>query len=75
MNRFARAPSITAPDWVERHRSDADQYQAMGIAGIFEPQDAVELIDGEIVRRSPVGGPHITVVILNSHRPAPRLSC
>jgi len=39
-----------------------DEYDAMGEAGIFHPEDRVELIEGVIVEMSPVGQLHIATV-------------
>ena len=40
-----------------------DEYHRMGDAGIFGPEERVELIDGEIFKMSPVGRRHILCVI------------
>jgi Uma2 family endonuclease len=46
------------------YRFTADDYQAMGRAGII-PEDArVELVDGEIIEMSPIGPRHASVVTL-----------
>ena len=44
---------------VSRRRFTADEYQAMGRAGILGEGDRVELIDGEVLAMSPIGPPHI----------------
>lgn len=44
---------------VQRRRFTADEYQAMGQAGILRREDHVELIDGEILTMSPIGLAHI----------------
>ncbi len=44
---------------VRRRRFTADEYQAMGRAGILREGDRVELIDGEVLAMSPIGPPHI----------------
>lgn len=41
-----------------RHRFTADEYQAMGRAGIIDEDARVELIDGEILEMSPIGPRH-----------------
>jgi Uma2 family endonuclease len=40
-----------------------DEYHRMGDAGIFGPEERVELIDGEVFEMSPVGDRHILCVI------------
>jgi Uma2 family endonuclease len=47
---------------VNRRRFTADEYQAMGQAGILRDDDRVELIDGEVVAMSPLGLRHLAVV-------------
>ena len=47
---------------VTRRRFTADEYQAMGRAGILRKDDRVELIDGEVLAMSPIGPPHIGAV-------------
>ena len=34
----------------------------MGAAGVFAPDERVELLDGHLIVLSPVGGPHLSVV-------------
>lgn len=43
---------------VNRRRFTAEEYQAMGRAGILGDDDRVELIDGEILTMSPIGDVH-----------------
>jgi Uma2 family endonuclease len=47
---------------VSRRRFTADEYLAMGDAGILRAEDRVELIDGDIVAMTPIGRRHVAVV-------------
>ena len=47
---------------VSRRRFTADEYLAMGDAGILRDDDRVELIDGDIVAMTPIGRRHVAVV-------------
>ena len=47
---------------VQRHRFDVEEYHRMAEAGILSEDDRVELIDGEIVEKSPIGSAHQAVV-------------
>jgi Uma2 family endonuclease len=47
---------------IERWRFTVEDYHRMAEAGILTEDDRVELIDGEIVRMSPIGDPHIASV-------------
>ncbi len=44
---------------LQRRLFTVDEYQRMGEAGIIHEDERVELIDGEILKLSPIGGPHI----------------
>jgi Uma2 family endonuclease len=43
---------------LQRYRFTVDEYHKMGKAGIFDEDDRVELIDGEIIEMSPINPPH-----------------
>jgi Uma2 family endonuclease len=47
---------------VERHHFNVDEYYRMGAAGIFSEDDRVELIEGEVIRMSPIGSRHAACV-------------
>lgn len=43
-------------------RFSNDDYQRLGEVGVIGEDERVELIDGEVIQMTPVGGPHQTVV-------------
>ncbi|MGB9180171.1 MAG: Uma2 family endonuclease [Pyrinomonadaceae bacterium] len=45
-----------------KHWITADEYERMGEAGIFHPDDRLELLEGEIYKMSPIGSPHAACV-------------
>jgi Uma2 family endonuclease len=47
---------------LERRYFNVDEYSRMSEAGIFSPDDRVELIEGEIVKMSPIGSLHAACV-------------
>lgn len=47
---------------VTRHRFTVEEYHKMGEVDIFGEDDRVELIDGEVVRMTPVGLRHVRCV-------------
>src|SRR5438093_10057024 len=47
-----------------RRRFTVDEYHKMGEAGILSEDDRVELLDGEIVKMSPINVPHAVCVDL-----------
>lgn len=59
--RDAAAPH--PPPWVARRRWDVTAYHRMAAAGILHEDDRVELIDGELIEMTPIGGPHIGAII------------
>jgi Uma2 family endonuclease len=46
------------------HQFTAEEYHRMATSGILTEDDRVELIDGEIVDMTPIGGEHIACVTL-----------
>jgi Uma2 family endonuclease len=50
------------PADAQKRRFTADEYQAMGEAGIFSEDDRVELIDGEIFVMTPINTGHAAAV-------------
>jgi hypothetical protein len=64
MDGTVASPAL--PDWVPRRALDVEAYHGMAAAGLLRPDDRVELIEGELVWMTPVGGLHIgTVMALN----------
>jgi Uma2 family endonuclease len=43
---------------LQRRLFTADEYHRMGEAGVFRPDDRVELVEGEIVEMTPLGSRH-----------------
>jgi len=55
------------PVAVQPRRFTVDDYYAMADAGVFAPDERVELLDGEILTMPPIGPPHVgTVNQMNS---------
>jgi Uma2 family endonuclease len=46
----------------EKRTFNVDEYYRMARAGVLKPDDRVELIEGEIVKMSPIGSPHAACV-------------
>ncbi len=44
-----------------------EEYEHMGEAGIFRPDDRLELLEGGIYEMSPIGPPHAACVMFLSH--------
>jgi Uma2 family endonuclease len=53
---------VQASERPAKRRITADEYERMGAAGIFHPDDHLELIEGEIVEMSPIGPRHAGAV-------------
>lgn len=47
---------------LEKWHFNVDQYYRLAEAGVLKPDDRVELIEGEIIRMSPIGSPHAACV-------------
>jgi Uma2 family endonuclease len=52
------APSLVEPPVDRLHRFSVEQYQQMVSAGILDPRQAMELIEGIVVDMSPIGYRH-----------------
>lgn len=47
---------------LQKRYFNVDEYYRMARAGVLKPDDRVELIEGEIVKMSPIGSPHAACV-------------
>ena len=47
---------------LEPRRFNVTEYYRMAEAGILKPEDRVELIEGEVIKMSPIGSPHAACV-------------
>jgi len=61
-------PATALDSRVPRRKLDVHDYHRMGEAGILTPGDRVELIDGEIIQMTPVGDPHVDLIIVLTAR-------
>ena len=52
----------TAMEWPRRHRLTVEDYYRMGETGILQPDERVELIEGEIIDMAPPGSLHAGTV-------------
>jgi Uma2 family endonuclease len=60
------APSAI-PDWLPRRPIDVDGYYALAAHGHLKPGERVELLEGQIIRITPVGDRHIGCVMALTH--------
>lgn len=56
------AKVVEQQEAVSRYRFTVEEFHKMGEAGIFHEDDRVELIDGEVLKMSPIGWRHIWCV-------------
>ena len=54
--------SLTMTQWPRRHRITVANYYRMAEAGLFEPGDRVELVNGDIVDMPPMGSRHAGIL-------------
>ena len=47
---------------LEKRYFNVDEYYRMARAGVLKPEDRVELIEGEVIKMSPIGSPHAACV-------------
>jgi Uma2 family endonuclease len=60
------ATAIEATIHVPVHRITVDEYHRMGEAGVFAPDERIELLDGVLITMPPIGPPHaFSVRVLN----------
>jgi Uma2 family endonuclease len=57
-------PSATTSPAVTTRRFTRDEYERMVAAGLFRPEEHLELLDGEVVETTPQGSRHATAVRL-----------
>jgi Uma2 family endonuclease len=51
-----------SPAVLQRHRLTVDEYHRMGQAGVLAPDARVELIEGEVIDKAPIGSRHASAV-------------
>jgi Uma2 family endonuclease len=49
-------------EWPQRHRITVEHFYRMGDAGLFAPDERVELVDGEIIDMPPIGSRHASAL-------------
>lgn len=52
---------------LEKRHFNVDEYYLMARAGVLKPDDRVELIEGDIIRMSPIGSSHAACVSRLNH--------
>jgi Uma2 family endonuclease len=57
-----RVMSTAMQEWPRRHRITVEHFYRMAGAGLFEPEERVELINGEIIDMPPMGSRHASTV-------------
>ena len=55
-------PQTMSSESFRRHRLTTDDYYKMGEAGIFRENDRIELIEGDIIDKAPIGSRHAYTV-------------
>ena len=54
--------NTAADDWFRKHRINVDEYYRMAEVGLLAHDARVELIQGEVVDKTPIGSKHAAVV-------------
>lgn len=55
-------PGIEMSAELQKRYFNVDEYYLMVEAGVLKPDDRVELIEGEVIKMSPIGSPHAACV-------------
>jgi len=58
-----RVMSTAMHEWPRRHRITVDHFYRMGEAGLFDADERVELVNGEIIDVSPMGSRHAGTLV------------